>query len=384
MANRFGALWFAAVTAFILGSGLLWKTPAELAAPVSYMLDNFEDAAVRIVQPGTGDPNRYLWNLYAGSGTGPTSVTSALKYLGNQSLRSQYTSGTNWQFQFYTYTEGLESAGFSNGWQFMRKFVTNPSTWQTGKVNRMRFWILLPPGIDATGGGNHNFEFGTYIRCSSCSGAEEGGDHYYHHFDLASSGVWHQVIVDTHPSHSRGANGNQELLDQLNPTNEPGFTYFDLMTRFYLDFPYAQFPMPATFHMDAFEVYEEQRPENTDQVYSLNAAYLPSTNEVRIGWSRRKDQSMPHEIRYSFSDIHSIGWNAATPAPNGIVSRVGSGGYNNERWSTTGLNLSGKSTVYIAIKPQNATLFRQIAIPIIPGAALPPPPAAPTNVRVIK
>jgi hypothetical protein len=383
LGSRFGgAVWLATVSAFVLGSGLLWKTPAELAAPVSYELDGFENG-IRVVQPNTGDANKYLWNLYNGSGSGPTSVTTAQKYAGNQSLRSQYDSGNNWQFQFYTYTEGV--AGFNNGWQFMRKFVTNPTSWQTGKVNRMRFWMLLPPGTDEAGGGNHNFEFGTYIRCSACGGAEDGGGHYYHHFDLPYTGVWHQLIVDTHPNHLRGNSGGTELGDLPNPTNEPGFTYFDLMTRFYLDFPYDKFPMPAVFYMDNFEVYEEQRPENTEQVYSLNAVYVPSTNMVRVGWARRKDQdTVKHDVRYAFSDIHSIGWAAATPAPNGTVTPPGTSGYNGMEWSTTGLNLSGKSVVYVAIKPQNSSLFRQIAVPVVPGATLPTPPAAPFNVRVIR
>jgi hypothetical protein len=374
----------AAVIVFVVGSGLLMKSPAETAAPVSYTLDNFEYSSMRIVQPNTGDANKYLWNLWGGAGTGPTTLTTAQKHSGNQSLRSEFQAGNNWQFQFYTYTEFL--AGFNNGWQFMRKFVTNPGSWQTGKINRMRFWILLPPGTDTANGGNHNFEFGTYIRCSTCTEAEDGGGHFYHHYDLSYTGAWHQMIVDPHPNHSRGGSGGTEWGELLYPTNEPGFTYFDLMTRFYLDFPYEQFPMPAVFYIDDFELYEEQRPENVDQVYSINAVHVPNSNTVRVSWMRRKDQdSVKHEVRYSFSDIHSIGWNAATPAPNGTITPPGTAGYNGMDWSSSALPLAGKSLLYIAVKPQNSNLIRQISIPLVAGGSTaPPPPAAPTNVRVIR
>jgi hypothetical protein len=44
------------------------------------------------------------------------------------------------------------------------------------------------------------------------------------------------------------------------------------------------------------------------------------------------------------------------------------------KYSTNQINVSGQSTVYIAIKPVGATLFRQIAIPLTGGTPPPPPP----------
>jgi len=351
---------------------------ATHALAQSYVLDDFESGSIRIVQPNTSGPNKYLWNLYNGVGSGNTSITTAESYSGSHSLRSTLTSG-NWQFQFYSYTEG--QSGFSNDWQFMRRFVTNPSSYQTGKVNRMRFWIKLPPGLSASGG-DHNFELGTYVRCSSCSGAETGGGHFYHFYNFASTGEWEQVIVDTHPDHERGASGNSELPDQLHPSGEQNYTYFDLMTRFYLDFPYEDFRYPADFYMDGFELYVEPNPENVDQVRSLHAVYVPDTNEIRVGWTRKKNEdNVRHEVRYSFSDIHANGWNSATSAPNGVVSPPSSGGYNGMIYRTTGIDVSGRSQVYIAIKPQNSNLFRQIVVPVGEGASI-SPPKAPTALQV--
>ena len=35
------------------------------------------------------------------------------------------------------------------------------------------------------------------------------------------------------------------------------------------------------------------------------------------------DNSVNVDVRYSFSDINQIGWNAATAAPNGTVTPLG-------------------------------------------------------------
>ena len=80
-------------------------------------------------------------------------------------------------------------------------------------------------------------------------------------------------------------------------------------------------------------------------------------------WERFKDDNtINHEVRYSFSDIHQIGWDAATPAPNGTITPPGWQGYNGMFYDTTALPLAGHSVVYIAIKPQNSNLFTQIAV----------------------
>jgi hypothetical protein len=360
--------------------------PGRSALAQTWLLDDFESSSIRIVQPNTNVVEyKYLWNLYDSNGTG-TSITTADKHDGNRSLLSASTGGTGWQFQFYTYTESLP--GWSDGWKYMRMFVNNPSlnagggtpAWQMGKVNRMRFWIKVSPNVTAESGGDHNFEFGTYLRKLSAgqNSAESDNHHHYHKFNFAYTGEWEQVIVDTHPDHIRGANGDTEHPDLLYPYND-GNTYFDLMTRFYLDFPYMS---SVSTSMDGFELYQETNAENVDQVRSIHAVYVPTTNQVRVGWMRRKDQSsVKHEVRYAFSDIFSSGWSNATPAPDGIITPPSSGGYNGMSWSTYSLNLSGQSLLYVAIKPQNSSLFRQIVIPLSPGAvtALSPP----TNLRVI-
>jgi hypothetical protein len=348
-------------------------TFASPAPAQSVVLDDFEAPSLFIVQPLTNSVQKYLWNLYLGSGS--TSLTTEDKHDGNQALKIAYTSGSEFQFQFYSYTEGL--LGFGNDWQFMRRFVKNPSSYQTGRINRMRFWIKVPQGM-TTNNGNHNIEFGTYARCSTCSGAEDRGGHFYHKLDIPYTGAWTQVIIDTHPDHERGANGDAEHPDQLHVSGESNFTYFDLLTRFYIHVPYQQPTRPGNFYLDSFELYQETNPENVDQVRAVHATYVPSSNTIRLGWMRKKtEENVNHEVRYSFSDIHASGWASATVAPNGTVNPPGDGGYNGMIWSTTGINLSGRDRVYIAIKPANSSGFRQIVVPITnaPATLTPSPPS---------
>jgi hypothetical protein len=350
--------------------------PCGKVGAQTYVLDNFEAASLRIVQPSEPSVLKYLWNL--GIGNGPTSLTTVDKHDGVQSLLSHYTGGTNWQFQFYTYTVSLP--GWPDGWHYIRRFANNPSmnpsggspAWQTGKINRLRFWIKVPPSVQRAGGGDHNFEFGTFL---ARSGAEASGEtdnhHHYHFFDIGYSGQWEQIIVDTHADHIRGAVGDAEQPDLLYPYQD-GNTYFDLMTRFYLDFYYIT--TAGDYYIDGFELYQDQNPQNVDQVRNLQAVYIPNTNEVRVQWGRRKDQTtVLHEVRYAFTDIFSIGWANATPAPNGTITPPGSGGFNRMSWSATTINLSGRSTLYVAIKPQNSSLFSQISIPLVGGSSIPAP-----------
>lgn len=349
---------------------------------LQFDLDRFE-GPIRIVQPLATGNTKYLWNLVFG--TNNTTIATEDKHDGVSALRNRYQgSSESWQFQFYPTTENL--SGWPNDVNFARKFVTNPSGWVMNRINRMRIWIKLPSNLREDGGGSHNFEIGTYVRCSSCGRYEDGGSHFYHFYDLATTGAWHQLIVDTHPNHERGDDSNAERGEQLHPTGENGYNYFDLLTRFYLDFPYVTgsgFPVPADFYIDGVEFYEETRQENIAQVYSLHSVYVQATNTVKVGWMHSKQDATRHEVRYAFSDIHGMGWANATAAPNGVITPPNTGGYNGMTWSTNQLNLSGRSTLYVAIKPQNSNLFRQITIPISGGSGGSSVPLAPSNLRII-
>ena len=264
-------------------------------------------------------------------------------------------------------------------WKNMREFI---SGWTLDHYTRMRVWIKVPPAIGAWSRGDSSMNIGTYLRKSTvCCNAEEGGGHKYHGFNIGyAEGNWEQLIIDPHPDHTRGANGDLEEGTQMYPTGEAKYNYFDALTWFYIDFQ-GDLPAPADFFVDGFELYRETRDENIDQVYSLHGVYIPQSNTVRVAWKRRKDQeTIRHEVRYSFSDIFATGWSGATPA--GMVSALGGGGYNGMGWSSSSIATSGRSMLYVGIKPENSTKFRQIAIPL--GGSATTPPAPPSNVRIIR
>lgn len=369
-----------------LGTALAALVCAPAALSQTYTLDNFENG-LRVVQPNSTDPaSKYLWGVYiGGSGNPPTTVTTTDKVEGASALQGTAGTGSEMQLHFYTYTEALPN--WSNGWMYAYQFVNNPTlnpsggtpAWVFNKNNRLKFWVKVPPGLNLSYP-NHNVEFGTYIRDLNTSWglAESNNQHYYHYLDLRSHGQWEQVIIDTHPDHQRGNSGNTEVAD--NPQAAvAGYNYFDMLTRFYFHVPYAA--VPGNYMIDGVEFYQETNPENTAQVRSIHAAYIPSTGAVEVGWTRPKNQDgVAHEVRYSFSSIHSIGWANATVPSNSVVADQGSGGYNGMRWVSSGINFTGKGVVYIAIKPQNSTQFRQIAVPL--SAAVFAVPKAPTAVTV--
>jgi hypothetical protein len=234
----------------------------------------------------------------------------------------------------------------------------------------MRFWIKVPTsGAPLQRDGRPNFHVGTYVkRVTDADGNsdETGGDHYYHHLNLAPTGTWTQVILNMHPDHRRNDDGSNEQGIRAHPTGESQYNYFDTLTRFYVtSITGVPATLPASFLLDEFEFYQEPHPENDQQIYSLTGTYVAATNRIIVSWNRNKnDNTINHEIRYAFSSIHEIGWNAATPAPNGLARPLGDGGYNNMIYESTGLPLAGRSLVYIAIKPQNSSVFSQIAIPL--------------------
>ncbi len=354
------------------------------ATPVaSIVLDDFE-LPIRIVNSHLTLPHqRDLWSVYPGGdisrrtqSIGAASITTEDAHSGKSSLKGVLTgevpppsqkAGGMYLF-FYPYTEK------DNHWHFMHEYIRS-GTWKPNSYNRMRIWVKVPKSFAGTRKpvGQFNTDVGTFIRSSNGraigSGGSEsglGGGHFYHRFNIPYSGQWHQLIVDTHPTHERGAPGYFELGDIPYPTGEDGFTYFDLMTTFYIDMDSQNSlaSYPATFYFDDVELYKETNPENTDQIAGLNGFYAPDTNEIWVGWSHPKyDDKTKYEVRYSFEDIFKTGWAGATPAQGGALAPV-SGAYNGMEFSTKAIRVAGHDRVMIAIKPQNSALFRQITIPL--------------------
>lgn len=315
---------------------------------------DFEGSALPTNNAGATYPS-----VYSGEsgGTGTVSLVPGDPEFG-KSVALTVTSGVMYA-QF-----NAHNASGTRG--FAREYVSNPAAWKFNTYNRLVFWIKrVPTAAPLATGGQGNLIVGTYVKRvanADRNSDETGGGHYYHKFNVPNTNTWTKIEMNMHPFHDRGAGGNVEHGDQPHPTGEDAYNYFDALTRFYVNEMEDVGSVPVLYKLDAFEFLSEASRENDDQVYGIAATYVPGTNEVYLTWSRRKDDNTTkHEVRFSNRDIHQIGWNAATPAPNGIVTPKGSGGYNGMTYVSSALPTTG--TLYLAIKPQGSTLFSQIELP---------------------
>jgi len=325
----------------------------------------------------------YLWYHYPNGDlggpaeVGVTELSTSQAKVNSTSARVRMESGAVY-FQFYPKIGG--------DYKFLREVVTQDlkiGAWPTNTYNRLEFWVLVPEQVTARAGGRYNMTVGTYVRSSTGdrASAESGGGHFYHRFDIPYSGTWHKVVMDMHPSHERGISGNTEHGNMPHPSGEPNFNYMDLLTRFYVDFEASNVTSnPATWHFDGFRVYQETRTENEEQVYSIHGSYTKgSTPRLIVGWNRNKNENdLNHEIRYSYQDIHQIGWDNATPAPGSPLRPQGYQGYNGMLYDTTAINAGNNKTIYVAIKPANSNLFKQIALPVSDTSEGVPPSPPPS------
>jgi hypothetical protein len=349
------------------------------------MLDSFEEG-LRMINPASPPHTQNIWQDVCPPGAcsqASIAVTTEDSHGGGASLKYELTDALagNAPHGSSAYLRFRPETDIDYGRHNASEYITS-GKWKFDTYNRMRFWVKVPPAFAKefrAGWGRANMNVGTYIRSSHGrlrnSGAEEsgiGGGHDYHGFKIPYTGAWHQIILDMHPSHSRGGPGWVEWGNTPHPTGENGFNYFDALTLFYVDFVglaggyHALSKYPAEFYFDDFEFYKDTNPENVDQVYSLNGVYVPADNRIYVGWSHPKyDEKTKYEVRYAFEDIYSLPnkWNSATPAPKGTVSPAG-GAYNLIEYITTRIKVTGHDTIYIAIKPGNAALFREIALPV--------------------
>jgi hypothetical protein len=266
--------------------------------------------------------------------------------------------------------------------------------WTLDHYNRLTFWIKVPPnGNSLAIARGKNLDVGTFLRRSDAGRDRQETDsmHYYHYFNVPNSDTWTKVVINMHPHYKRapGVSGNDEQGNLAHPTGEVDYNYFDLMTRFYIEadnFPgNITFPtFPVSYKVDDLQFVHESRPENDEQVYSMASTHIPGEDRLLLTWSRNKREgALRHEVRYAFSDIHEIGWDAALIPPDGDYNLDGrpdaggvvtptsdSEGYNRMMFTITGLPLEGRGVIYFAIKPQGSALFTQMELPLggVPSA----------------
>ena len=349
---------------------------------ISYL--PFDGPGVPYFQPASQGGSIYPdWYQATGEG-GPftASIDTSKKVTGTASLKLHLTSGIGLYAQFNPYS--------NNGRQFARNYMDIPSGWQFGIYNRMSFWFFHATNASSLfGAGTTNYYMGTYVKSvviNDTSSDESGGGHFYHPFNV-EPGVWSYCIMNTHPGHQRGDPGSLDSGNRPYPTTpayggsgDPAntYTYYDTLTRWYISGEGGSGGFPQDYWLDDVKIYQEPVVENDNLVYGICSSYNQPTNRLTLTWNRYKGVDTSHEVRYAFSDIHTLGWNNATPAPNGTVDSTGND-YNGMVYTTTAINVGSNPTVYFAIKPQGETLFSQIALQLTTGIPDTTPPTSPTN-----
>ncbi|OAI50294.1 hypothetical protein AYO44_05770 [Planctomycetaceae bacterium SCGC AG-212-F19] len=333
------------------------------AVPPAMVLADFNGATIPVNQAGEPYPSYYFQPQEPGDPGGIfTASLNERVAIKGKSLQLRLTQGLL-KAQFNPYSNDRRG--------FAREYVGDPAAWHFNTYNQLTFWLKLPmpaEGQPYRSNGEASVTVGTY--CKRIANAHEGNDdsgggHYYHRVNVPATGHWTQVVLNMHPHMQDGKDLGQEIGIQAHPSGEEGYNYFDTLTRFYIGVRSPPASYPADYLLDEISFQYQPHPENDRQVYAIAATHMPPTNRLILSWSRPKDEDdVKHEVRYAFADIHKIGWDKAEPAPRGLIAPSGSGAFNGMVYDTMELPLAEQSVVYVAIKPQNAALFSQIAVPL--------------------
>lgn len=342
------------------------------------LFESFENGNEQIFNDPNDTSRNTRWQVSQADNGGRArpqalAISSANVAHGSNSLAvtvDDSTAGGGNMFAFRSTNENL--VGPVNNIKYLRETVTGYEALDT--FNRLEFWIYIPDEFPSAGSiGQTNLHFGTYTRALSASVSSEESDngHYYHYLNLEPHQNWHRVIIDSHPDHQRGASGSTEQgVIETGLLGDAGYNYFDLMTRFYIDGQGTLSAHPSTFYLDGFRMYEESRDEDIDNIYSLSGvASNVNANQIVVSWRRNKTRDDDlFDIKYAFSSFHENGGFLAhgANAPSGQnIDPAQIGGYNGMRYTTDQIDLSGQSSIFIAIKSQlEQTRFREIEIPL--------------------
>ena len=345
----------------IVGTGAVAAfRPTSREPRETMVLLNFDGAAPPRNQMGTDFVQPYSPPQVPGPGDRFVASIEPVDAVAGHSLRMRVTEG---RFKALFTPEG--PGGLSK--LFARDYAVDPANWRFNTYNRLRFWVKLPrssPPHSTTGG--TNMALGSSIKRvqnADKHSLDAGGGTYGHWFNVPATQRWTQVIVNMHPSH---AGDGRALAGNLpHPTGEPAYNYFDALTQFYIEAREAPSKYPADYLLDEIKFYRQPQTENDEQVFSITATHVPAESRVIVTWNRRPgEETVAHEVRYAFKDIHRLGWERATPAPEGTIRPPGKGTDAGMVYDTRALPLAEQKVIYLAIKPENAGTFSQVAIPL--------------------
>lgn len=357
----------------------------------AYLYESFEYATMPVPNTGDTPPSGDLWRYDSTENSGDTrpgsvSLDTGTKLYGSKSLKIQADGGG-------TSSDVHKAKGNTNYTNSSNNHLTilQLMEWDAGEVNRLRMWMKADVNMEQNSTmGSANFHIGTYLR-DAAEGSDESetyNNHYYHYLNMGYEGtMWHQIIVDSHPGHLRGDSGSVEVGNIVEPfpSTNPGETYFDTMTFFYLSEKTSGTVPPTSTYFDGMEFYVDPADEDEDNIYGFWGLYNDVTDKIVIGFKRNKTLSAPRfDARYATSSFHANGgWSHGDPAPNGTgfagYTDNSNAGYNGVEYREGGFDFTGLDFIYIAIKYQGeATKFREIRIPLT-AAGYPTLPTEPAT-----
>jgi hypothetical protein len=264
--------------------------------------------------------------------------------------------------QFYTHDEYR--------WQYIHEALQELYNvdWEYNTYNRMALYIKSPDEIETSFAGTPNVNIGTYfssiIDGPPTSGNAEvgGGNHGYHNYNIAGGGVT-KLLLDFNPTHIRGENGSveQPYMEYPIAADEGKYNYFDLLTRLYFSCDGATAD-GLKWNFDNLYFYRENRLEENHSVYSLSASRRISDDLITFSFNvdKEREAGSTYEVRYSFSDIHDVGFDNADLWV--ISPELGLGGYNHITLQKDDIDLASNDVIYIAVRKTGDTLFRQISL----------------------
>jgi RNA polymerase sigma factor (sigma-70 family) len=329
----------------------------------SVTLANFDGPMPPVNQAGDGYPRPGYDPAHPDQGGLFTASIEPTDAVAGRSLRMRVTKGRLSAMFTPEGPPGIKS--------FTRNYVVNPSAWRFNTFNRLRFWVKCPPASPPHGTTGHesNMSVGTYVkrvRDANPQSLDVGGGYYFHRINVPALNCWTQVILNMHPQKATEDRRIQDPGNLPHPTGEKEYNYFDALTQFYIEVRWPPKVYPADYLLDEMEFYHEPYAENDDQVYGLTGTHEPKSNRLIFTWNRRMEENtVAHEVRYAFADIHVSGWEKAKPAPGGTVRPPARGDTANSMvYDSSELPLAGQRMVWIAVKPQNSERFSQIAVPL--------------------
>ena len=337
-----------------------------------------------ITHPVSGDA--LIYSQYEGSPNqdpgeeeiGTESITTLDQFVGERSFRIKLEGGAVYG------DHRTKDIGNNESYYTRELAIENGHTWNIDTLNRIRFFIKPPVGMQISTTGQEDFYVGTYARRTDDNRVSDESDngHWYHFYNPQIEDKWNICIWDFHPNTRRGASGNVEqgIIERPFPDEpNPLMNYLDLLTRFYFrSRGILSSGYPANWFIDHITIYEDDIETEIalDTVYSLTGGYDDVTNTFGVSWRRNKDEQGDHEVRWFPTSIHTQGWANANSTSGNIISPLSSGGgYNAMIYSTTEIDADGADYIYFAIKPlANADAdFREIPVPVT--NTLPPLPA---------